>query len=104
MKKIVFVFALVSFSLLSTTTQVKAQSSIQKEQTVTFSVSASQPNAKQPVAKILSSVFGLNFGVTMKQLSQGGTVTLTLKKGATKEEAAAIKSALEGAGAEIEVK
>lgn len=64
----------------------------------------SQPNAKQSVAKVLSSMFGLNFGATMKQLNQGGVVVLPLKKGETKEEAATIKSALEAAGAEVEVK
>jgi Ribosomal protein L7/L12 C-terminal domain len=49
-------------------------------------------------------MFGMNFGATMKQLGQGGVVILPLKTGVTKEEAATIKSALEAAGAEVEVK
>ncbi len=103
MKKIFFVLAL-TFISLATTTQVKAQSSFQKEQTLTFFIRASQPNAKQSVAKVLSAKFGMNFGATMKQLGQGGVVVLPLKTGVTKEEAATIKSALEAAGAEVEVK
>lgn len=104
MKKIFFVFALASFGLISTTTQTKAQSTFQKEQPILFVVTASQPNAKQSVAKVLSAMFGMNFGATMKQLSQGSPIVLSLKTGVTKEEAATIKSALEAAGAEVEVK
>jgi ribosomal protein L7/L12 len=103
MKKIFFVLALAVIGL-STSTQVKAQSSFQKEQTLTFFIRASQANAKQSVAKVLSTMFGMNFGATMKQLGQGGVVVLPLKTGVTKEEAATIKSALEAAGAEVEVK
>lgn len=103
MKKIFFVIAL-SVIGLSTSTQVKAQSTFQKEQTLTFFIRASQPSAKQSVAKVLSAMFGMNFGGTMKQLNQGGVVVLTLKTGVTKEEPATIKSALEAAGAEVEVK
>jgi ribosomal protein L7/L12 len=40
----------------------------------------------------------------MKQLGQGGVVVISLKTGVTKEEVATIKSALEAAGAEVEVK
>lgn len=104
MKKIFFVIALTFIGLTAPATQVKAQSTFQKEQPQTFFIRASQPNAKQSVAKVLSSMFGLNFGATMKQLNQGGVVVLPLKKGETKEEAATIKSALEAAGAEVEVK
>ena len=105
MKKIFFVFALTIIGLTATTTQVKAQNTFQKEQPQqTYIITASQPNAKQSVAKVLSSMFGMNFGATMKQLNQGGVVVLPLKTGVTKEEAATIKSALEAAGAEVEVK
>lgn len=104
MKKIFFVFALAIIGLTSTTTQLKAQSTFQKEQPTFFIVTAGKANAKQSVAKTLSSMFGLNFGATMKQLSQGTPVVVTIKTGVTKEEAASIKSALEAAGAEVEVK
>lgn len=104
MKKIFFVFALAIIGLSATQNEVKAQATFQKEQPQTFFVRASQSNAKQSVAKVLSSMFGMNFGATMKQLGQGGTVVLPLKTGVTKEEAASIKSALEAAGAEVEVK
>lgn len=104
MKKIFLIIAISIFGLTVTTSQVKAQSTFQKEQPVTFFISASSPNAKQSVAKVLSSMFGLNFGATMKQLGQGGVVVLPSKTGVTKEEAASIKSALEAAGAEVEVK
>ncbi len=104
MKKIFFVFALAIIGLTSPATQVKAQSTFQKEQPTLLIVTASQPKAKQSVAKVLSSMFGLNFGATMKQLSQGTSVVVTIKTGVTKEEAASIKSALEAAGAEVEVK
>ncbi len=103
MKKIFFVIALAVIGL-STSTQVKAQSTFQKEQPQTLFIKASQPNAKQSVAKVLSVMFGMNFGATMKQLGQGGVVVLPLKTGVTKEEAATIKSTLEAAGAEVEVK
>lgn len=103
MKKIFFVLALAVIGL-STSTQVKAQSTFQKEQPQTFFIRTSQPNAKQSVAKVLSAMFGMNFGATIKQLGQGGVVVLSLKTGVTKEEAATIKSALEAAGAEVEVK
>ncbi len=104
MKKIFFVFALAIVGSVAVSSQVNAQSAFQKEQPQMFIIRASQPNAKQSVAKVLSSMFGMNFGATMKQLGQGGTVVLPLKTGVTKEEAASIKSALEAAGAEVEVK
>lgn len=104
MKKILFVFALSIIGFTATTTRVNANSTFQKEQPTLIIVTASQPNAKQSVAKVLSSMFGLNFGATMKQLSQGGPIVITIKTGVTKEEAATIKSALEAAGAEVEVK
>ncbi|MER0440494.1 ribosomal protein L7/L12 [Emticicia sp. W12TSBA100-4] len=104
MKKIFFVFALAIIGLTATTIQSKAQSTFQKEQPQIFIIRASQSNAKQSVSKVLSSLFGMNFGTAMKQLGQGGTVILPLKTGVTKEEAATIKSALEAAGAEVEVK
>lgn len=104
MKKIFFVFALSIVGLTLSSNPVKAQSTFQKEQPQTFIIRASQSNAKQSVSKVLSSLFGMNFGATMKQLGQGGTVVLPLKTGVTKEEAASIKSALEAAGAEVEVK
>ena len=103
MKKSFFVFALLMFGFTVAPSQVQAQSTFQKGQ-LTFFVSASQPNAKQSVAKVLSAMFGMNFGATMRQLGQGGVVVLPSKTGVTKEEAAAIKSALEAAGAEVEVK
>lgn len=104
MKKIFFVFALAIIGLTATTTQSKAQSTFQKEQPTLLIVTASQPNAKQSVAKVLSSMFGLNFGATMKQLSQGTPIVITLKTGVSKDEAASIKTAIEAAGAEVEVK
>lgn len=104
MKKIFFVIAIALIGLTATSHNVIAQSTFQKEQPQTFFIRASQPNAKQSVAKVLSAMFGMNFGATMKQLSQGGVVVLPLKTGVTKEEAASIKSALEAAGAEVEVK
>ena len=104
MKKIFFVFALAIVCSTAVSTQINAQSTFQKEQPQTFFIRASQSNAKQSVAKVLSSMFGMNFGATMKQLGQGGVVVLPLKTGVTKEEAASIKSALEAAGAEVEVK
>lgn len=104
MKKIFFVFALAIVGSIAVSTQINAQSTFQKEQPQTFFIRASQSNAKQSVAKVLASMFGMNFGATMKQLSQGGVVVLPLKTGVTKEEAASIKSALEAAGAEVEVK
>jgi large subunit ribosomal protein L7/L12 len=104
MKKIFFVFALAIVGSVAVSSQVNAQSAFQKEQPQMFIIRASQPNAKQTVAKVLSSMFGMNFGATMKQLSQGTPVVITLKTGVTKEEAASIKSALEAAGAEVEVK
>lgn len=104
MKKIFFVLTLAIVGLTTTSTQIKAQSAFQKEQAQTFFIRASQSNTKQSVAKVLSAMFGMNFGATMKQLGQGGVMVLPLKTGVTKEEAATIKSALEAAGAEVEVK
>ncbi|MDZ7933909.1 MAG: ribosomal protein L7/L12 [Emticicia sp.] len=104
MKKIFFVIALAIAGLSTVSNQTQAQSTFQKEQQLTLFIRASQSNAKQSVAKVLSSMFGMNFGATMKQLNQGGVVVLPLKTGVTKEEAATIKSALEAAGAEVEVK
>lgn len=106
MKKIFFVFTLAIVGLTLSSSHVQAQSVFQKEQTQpqTFIIRASQSNAKQSVAKVLSAMFGMNFGATMKQLGQGGVVVISLKTGVTKEEAATIKSALEAAGAEVEVK
>lgn len=104
MKKIFFVFALAFFGLTITSNHAYAQNTFQKEQPQTLFISVNQSNAKQSVAKVLSSMFGLNFGATMKQLSQSGVVVFPLKTGVTKEEAASIKSALEAAGAEVEVK
>lgn len=104
MKKIFFVIAIALIGLTATNHNVIAQSTFQKEQPTLFFVIASQPNAKQSVAKVLSSMFGLNFGATMKQLSQNSPIIIPLKTGVTKEEAATIKSALEAAGAEVEVK
>lgn len=101
MKKLFFVFALSIIGFTATTTRVNAQNNFQKEQPTLIIVTASQPNAKQSVAKALSSMFGMNFGATMKQLSQGGPVVITIKTGVTKEEAATIKSALEAAGVEV---
>ena len=104
MKKIFFVFALAIVCSTAVSTQINAQSTYQKEQPQIFIIRVSQPNTKQSVAKVLSAMFGMNFGAAMKQLGQGGTVVLPLKTGVTKEEAASIKSALEAAGAEVEVK
>lgn len=104
MKKIILVFALAIIGITATTTRVTAQSISQKEEVKILIITAKQPNAKQSVAKVLSVMFGMNFGTTMKQLSQGSPIVLPLKTGVTKEEAATIKSALEAAGAEVEVK
>lgn len=104
MKKIFFVFALTLIGLTITATKIHAQSTFQKEPSQVLFITVSQPNAKQSVAKVVSSLFGLNFGASMKQLSQNSPIIISLKTGVTKEEAASIKSALEAAGAEVEVK
>lgn len=104
MKKLFFVFVFSIIGLTATTPRVNAHSIFQKEQPTLIIVTASQPNAKQSVAKILSSMFGLNFGATMKQLNQRGPIVITLKTGVSKDEAASIKTAIEAAGAEVEVK
>lgn len=104
MKKIFFVFALTIMGLSATSVQAHAQSIFQKEEATFLVITAKQPNTKQSVAKVLSSIFGMNFGVTMKQLSQGTPIVIALKVGVSKDEAASIKTAIEAAGAEVEVK
>lgn len=104
MKKILFALTLAIVGLTATTTQIKAQSAFQKEQAQTFFIRTNQANAKQSVAKVLSAIFGMNFGATMKQLGQGTPIVITLKVGVSKDEAASIKTAIEAAGAEVEVK
>lgn len=104
MKKIFFALALTITGITTAATKSHAQSTFQKETTQVLFITASKPNAKQSVAKVISSLFGLNFGATMKQLSQGTPIVITLKTGVSKDEAASIKTAIEAAGAEVEVK
>jgi large subunit ribosomal protein L7/L12 len=104
MKKVLFTIAIVvaSLSSIETKAQVKDPANPTEVQTVVgFSVRAKHPNAKKQIASLVESIFGMSFQGAMKALNSG---TLFLKTGVTKEEAASIKSALEAAGAEVEVK
>lgn len=104
MKIMLFVLALFYGGLSFSSTQANTLKTFQKEQATLIIIKPSKSNTKQTVAKALSLLLGLNFGLSMKQLSQGIPIVVTLKTGVTKEEAASIKSALEAAGAEVEVK
>jgi ribosomal protein L7/L12 len=89
-------------SSIETKAQVKDPANPTEVQIVVgFSIKAKHPNAKKQIASLVESIFGMTFQSAIKALNLG---VLYLKTGVTKEEAATIKSALEAAGAEVEVK
>lgn len=88
----------------SQATSTSEMLAVQKEYFFTFYISPLHPSYKREVATVTASLFGVSVKSVMKAFNEEGEFVFGLKTVVTKEEAASIKSALEAAGAEVEVK
>ncbi len=102
---LVFSMLLASFTTpTSQATSTPEMLAVQKEYFFTFYISPLHPSYKREVATITASLFGVSVKNIMKAFNEDGKVILKSKLNVSKDEAASIKTAIEAAGAEVEVK